>query len=194
MAIICGMRRRSRSVRNGRSRGEWEFLSPVDREWAWQDSAYITRLRETVLELCAMSQGFSSRRPVWEERVKDPEDLTVLRVLDEVSGIGNQMEHLKTELVLELRARRVSWELISVALRVRGRRRAHEKYGGITLYDNGRSWEGRLEYELDAARRVAVEQLSSDDLGDDERDKVMEFLEWSNAATTSTKSLQRRYR
>lgn len=178
----------------------WPFLSPLDREWTWQDSEPITSIREMLVTLL---EGELRRRdphghtPDWELRTRSADELAVLRMLDTVESARKILDDTKTGLIMELRWGKTSWGMIAEVLNQR-RQRVHEKYQPLWAPDSGpRIWWARAEYELDAARRVAFERLQAahDDGGDaDELERLEQFLEWAKALDRTPKTLKRRYR
>ncbi|MEU0497910.1 hypothetical protein [Mycobacterium sp. NPDC006124] len=175
-------------------------MSPLDREWTWQDSEPITSIREMLVTLL---EGELRRRdphghtPDWELRTRSADELAVLRMLDTVESARKILDDTKTGLIMELRWGKTSWGMIAEVLNQR-RQRVHEKYQPLWAPDSGpRIWWARAEYELDAARRVAFERLQAahDDGGDaDELERLEQFLEWAKALDRTPKTLKRRYR
>lgn len=173
-------------------RRDWRrFLSPVDREWTWQDSAAITAVREFLIRISEIPRAENSFPPPYEERAATEGQLKVLEVLAAASSAIDMVEREMKLLVLELRAREVSWDVIAMALGCR-RQTAHRKYGDL----DWPYWNTWLVFEVNAARRVALEIAQSPDVTDDEREQALDFLERSDfpEQVRTTKKLRRLHR
>lgn len=175
-------------------RRDWRrYLSPVDKEWAWQDSPYITAVRELLLDFSSTPRAEGTNASWYEARAATRSQLRVLQVLEAAHNLTAVLQSEIEHLVLELRAREVSWEVIGMALGCR-RQSAQEKYG--KLKRGSFYWSSRLVYEVDAARRVALEISQSAKSTKKEREEALDFLDRSdfNTQARTTKALARRYR
>ena len=177
-----------------RNRRDWRrFLSPVEKQWQWQDSAPITMIRNLLIRIAIASRPRKSTEhpPPYEASAETPDQLKVLRVLEATKSVIDMVTREQKLLILELRARQASWDTIGMALGIR-RQTAHRKFGDLKV---DRFWSERLQFELDAARRVALQRSEDSELSDDERTEAREFL--NQTASLSDKKtredLQRLY-
>ena len=191
------MRKRVGSALWGIAKAPWDrinwqrFLSPIDKEWTWQDSEPITAMRELLIRLSDIPRPENSHPPPYEEQAKSPGQLKALQVLAACKSAISMAEREMTLLVLELRSRGVSWTVIAMALECRPQS-AHEKYKDL----NWDHWERWLVFEVDAARRVALEITQSPDATDQEKEEAHDFLERSDfpEQVQTTKQLRRKHR
>jgi hypothetical protein len=174
-------------------RRDWRrFLSPADKEWTWQDSSAITAIRELLIALADRPREDGDHLPRYEQRAATQGQLRVLQVLAVATAAIKMLEREREILILELRAREVSWDVIAMALECR-RQTAHVKYRDLRMNP---FWQNRLAYEVDAARRVATEIVRSPDATEEARDQALDFLERSDfpGQVPATTKLARRYR
>lgn len=167
------------------------YLSPVDKEWTWQDSEPITAVRELLIRLSNIPRAEGEYPPPFEELAESPGQLKALQVLAAAKSAIGMVERDMNLVVLELRSRGVSWNVIAMALGC-SRQSAHEKFGGL----DWRHWQNWLVFEVDAARRVALEITRSPDATEREKEEAHDFLDRSDfpEQVGTTRELRRKYR
>jgi hypothetical protein len=157
------------------NRVRWRWLSAADNQWAWQDSPAITAIREMLIKLAALPRSENEDPPDYELHAETSGQLKVLQVLAATRSAIEMIERDREFLIMELRERDVSWGVIAMALGVR-RQSAHQKYGDA-VEDQYHHRGDRLDFEVQAARRIAQEIGGSRDgtWTDEERREALDF-------------------